>query len=148
MQAECPKCGAERVGESCPRCGLVFARFDPEVLDEQVPDPLKDLWRQVSTAWGDAALHDRFVEQALAASRGDYAVRCYRGRAGDPTADERLARIRERLDKVAVGLAALMAGEKSEGPSRERSRLATVLALLFFLLALGGLSVIFLKLLR
>ena len=148
MRAKCPKCGAERVGESCPRCGLVFARFDPGVLDEHTPEPLKDLWRYVSDHWEDAAAHDHFIEQALAASRGDYAARCYRQRAGDPTADERLEKIREQLDKVAVGLAAIMAGNKSEVRPRERTPLATVLVLLAFLLALAGLSMIFLKVLK
>ena len=29
----CPKCGEPRAGEACPKCGLVFARYDPERLD-------------------------------------------------------------------------------------------------------------------
>ncbi|MDD5305936.1 MAG: hypothetical protein PHU25_01320 [Deltaproteobacteria bacterium] len=100
MDAACPKCGTQRDRESCPRCGLVFEKFDPTVLEEGVPDALKALWLRVEEAWDDRARHALFVEQALAQGCAGYAAFRYRLRGEDPMAKEQLERLVRRFDEI------------------------------------------------
>jgi hypothetical protein len=100
MDGTCPKCATPRDGESCPRCGLVFERFDPAVLEEGVPEALKSLWLRVEEAWDDRARHALFVEQALALGCAGYAASRYRLRGDDPVAREQVERLMTRLDAI------------------------------------------------
>jgi hypothetical protein len=101
----CPKCRTPRDGESCPKCGLVFALFDPARLDAGVPAALKQLWSHVETGWEDQARHALFVEQALAGGHGGFAAACYRQKGDDPVARRQLERIASRLEQSLVATA-------------------------------------------
>jgi hypothetical protein len=144
----CPKCGAERSGESCPKCGLVFAKFNPEVLERNVPEALKGLFRETSKRWDDDDLHDRFVEQALAAGQVDFAARCYRQRGDDEKARQQLAKIEERMLAMAAGLAQTMTVSRENVRPRGRTPLVTAITLILFLLVLAGFSFALLKMLK
>ena len=88
MQDRCPKCGAEKCGEACVRCGLVFEKFDPAVLEEGVAPELIALWQSVEADWDNSAVHAFFVESALAQGQAAYAAQCYRRASGRPKAEE------------------------------------------------------------
>ena len=50
MQDTCPKCNTVRTGESCPTCGVVFAKFDASIVDAGVPDILVAVSRRTEGA--------------------------------------------------------------------------------------------------
>jgi hypothetical protein len=116
-----------RQGESCPRCGLVFARFDPGRLDADVPETLKQLWDHVEAGWDDPAGHALFVEQALAGGHGGFAAARYRRKGDDPVAREQLGRIAARLEQILA--AAATAPEGRPGASGRKAIWLLVLLL-------------------
>ena len=92
MDDLCPKCGVSKSGgEACPRCGLVFARFDEAALAVDVPPGIEALFAHAEADWGDRARHALFVEKALAAGAAGYAASRYRRRGPDEIAREQLA---------------------------------------------------------
>jgi hypothetical protein len=126
MQDSCPKCNTIKNGESCPRCGLVFAKFDETVFDEGVPDELVALWQEVDGNWGERKLHAIFVERCLGMGEAGYAAARYRSRGDDAVAEEYLETIRSRL-------AQMLSAVSTPPPKRSASRLFTVLILLIVL---------------
>lgn len=103
MDDRCPKCNAPKVGEACPRCGLIFAKFDASALEEGASPEIKALWESVGADWENDALHAIFIEKALNAGAGGYAAYCYRRRGDDdPKAKEQLAKISKRLEQIMV----------------------------------------------
>jgi hypothetical protein len=78
----CPKCGRERPLQagSCPRCGLVFARWKPEetatipVLDEAT----QRLWTELEQQWGVQEKHDAFIKRCSQTGQLASAGRLYR----------------------------------------------------------------------
>jgi len=135
MEVSCPKCGAARTGaESCPRCGLVFARFDASALDADVPEELKALWAHVEAGWDGRARHSLFTERAIALGCAAFAAARYRTRAADdPIAAEQLERLTARLEQA---LASTSLAEASGGDHPPRGKAAVyILAILLFLIA-------------
>ena len=126
----CPKCGASRQGESCPKCGLTFARFDPHRLDAGVPEALKELWHHAEAGWDDPARHALFVEQALAGGHGGFAASSYRRKGDDPVAREQIERIASRLEQI-------LAATASPPDERTGARGRKVIWLLVLLLAMA-----------
>jgi hypothetical protein len=131
MGKSCPKCGTPKDGDACPRCGLVFAKFNPELLDQDVPEAIEALWRNVQERWDDRARHALFVERALAAGSLGYAARCYRAQGDDAVAEAQLRRIEERLQQV-------MAASQTGRPRRTSGRGVTLAILFLFLLVILG----------
>jgi hypothetical protein len=94
----CPKCRRERrPGEdACARCGLLVTRWEGWVDDAPAHPLLDGLWAACEADWQDAAVHDRFLEQATAAGELDVAAARYRAacrqRPGDARAQAGLKR--------------------------------------------------------
>ncbi|MFO8071931.1 MAG: hypothetical protein R6V85_08650 [Polyangia bacterium] len=132
-ETRCPKCGEPRRGESCPKCGLVFARYDPELIDREVPRRIRELWSHVEQAWDDRSRHALFVEQALAAGQGGYAASCYRRKGDDPRAREQLELITSRLEEML----AVTAAPQEERPGARGHKVLWLLALLLAAAMLG-----------
>jgi hypothetical protein len=132
MDDRCPKCDAVKVGESCPKCGLVFAKFDAAVLDEGAPREIKSLWERTLDNWENESLHAIFIEKALNAGAGGYAAFCYRRRGEE----DRIAK--EQLEKIAKRLEQMMSVKSSASTGRRPpGRFIGILILLFVLLALA-----------
>jgi hypothetical protein len=133
MDDICPKCGTpKRDEESCPRCGVVFAKFDPAALELDVPEAIRALWLHVEAGWEDRARHALFTEKALAAGAAAYAASKYRERgAGDPIAAEQLARLSSRLEQA---LAMSSVGARRRDVSSRGKPALYILAIILFLL--------------
>lgn len=99
MIGACPKCGAETSGESCPKCGLVFAKYTPAASRETASDTLRELWKHTEQHWNETAAHALFVERALAESQAGYAAACYRAEGDDPIAAAQLKNLNIRLEQ-------------------------------------------------
>jgi len=122
----CPKCGEERRGESCPKCGLVFERFDAAALEAGVPEEIRGLWSHVEEGWDDPARHALFLERAIAAGAGGYAAGMYRRRGDDAVAAEQIERLTARLQQMLA---------EASAPAAEKSgRLGHAVAMLLLLL--------------
>jgi uncharacterized Zn finger protein (UPF0148 family) len=143
MEASCPKCGSpRRDADSCPRCGVVFARFDAAALDADVPEELKALWAHVEAGWDERARHALFTERAIAAGHAAFAAARYRARGtDDPTATEQLARITARLEQ-ALSQAALDRGPRGAEPPRKRAALYFLAVLLFLIAGAIGVALV------
>ena len=136
MSETCPKCAEPKTGDSCPKCGLVFDRFDESRLDAEIPPAIKQLWEHVEQEWDDRARHALFVERALDAGAGGYAAACYRRRGADPIATEQLARITGRLEQLL-----LATGTSPEEAQTAPSRKLLLLVVFLLMFALGALLV-------
>ena len=136
MQDTCPKCNTVKTGESCPTCGVVFAKFDASIVDEGVPDTLVTLWREVEGNWQEKKLHALFVERCLAMGEAGYAAARYRSHAGDAIAEEYLDILRSRL-------AQMLSAVSTSPPRRSFGPLLTAIILLLVLI---GLSLLLLRL--
>ncbi len=123
MENICPKCGEPKTADSCPKCGLVFARYRPAAF-EAVPPGLAELWDHVERHWDEAAAHAAFVERAFFLEQSGFAAHRYRTKGDDPTARAQTARIVSRMEQ------ALLASKTEPLPPRRSSRTA-LLALLF-----------------
>lgn len=101
MSEHCPKCHTPRSGDSCPKCGVVFAKFDPALLEQGVNEEIRRLWDEVEADWEDRARHAVFVERSLIAGAAGWAAGRYRRRgADDPLARDQLARIAARSEQL------------------------------------------------
>ena len=127
----CPKCNTTKSAESCPKCGLVFAKFNAEAMLEGVPEEVKLLWKAVEENWDKQSCHAVFMERALAAKAGGYAAACYRTRSDDPIARENLESISKRLEQM------LLAGASQRKSNRYLGRFVGVILLLVILLCLA-----------
>jgi hypothetical protein len=141
MEASCPKCGSPRKdANACPRCGVVFARFDAAAIDADVPEELKALWAHVEAGWGERARHALFTEHAIAAGHAAFAAARYRARgADDHTASEQLDRITSRLEQ-ALAQTALADGSRAADPPRKKAALLLLAVILFLAVAALGVA--------
>ncbi|MCP4200198.1 MAG: hypothetical protein GY762_23900 [Proteobacteria bacterium] len=130
MQDSCPKCNTTKKGESCPTCGLVFAKFDEAVFDEGVPKELVRLWQEVEGNWQERKLHALFVERCLGMGEAGYAAARYRSRGDDAAAEE-------YLETISLRLTQMMSAVSSPPPRRAGGRLITILILLIVLVGLA-----------
>ena len=95
----CPKCGAGAGGAACPKCGLVFAKFDASVLDESSPADLIELWDDLACNWDERGRHAFFLERPLMLGQTGFAAQRYRTKGEDGAAAEQLARLQKRLEQ-------------------------------------------------
>jgi rubredoxin len=130
MSQNCPKCGIQKNAESCPRCGLVFTKYSPEAIEEEVSSEVRQLWQQVEDDWENSERHAVFMERAILAQAGGYAAACYRRRGDDPVALAQLEKISGRLAQI-LQFSATQPQKKSHG------RLIGFLVLCFFLILIG-----------
>ena len=130
MLDRCPKCNTIKKGESCPACGLVFAKFDAVVFEEGVPTELVALWKEVEGNWRERKLHAIFIERCLGMGEAGYAAARYRSRGDDMVAEEYLETISSRLTQM-------MSAVSSPPPKKAAGRLITILILLIVLVGLA-----------
>jgi hypothetical protein len=132
MDDLCPKCGTfKNDAESCPRCGLVFSRFDAAAVSIDVPEEIVELFRHADADWGDRARHALFTEKALAAGFAGYAAAKYRNRGpDDAVAVEQLSRIAARLEQE---LAMSSVANGRHGDVRHGKPALYLLAIILFL---------------
>lgn len=139
----CPKCGhAQESGAACHRCGLMFAKFDRNLLP---PDPAAAvlLWEQLRSSPEDRSRHQEFIQACLEANRLDYASRQYRLFSREPGRGELGEKMLEIVQQRAQALLApaVISGEARRNQGKQRSRLwvwialALCLGLLIYLLA-------------
>lgn len=138
----CPKCAHKRNpdSDSCPRCGLVFALWNPEsapapaVLDSEG----EALWRKVEEQWDDGARHDGFVKHCLQHNQLSAAGRLYRARLdtfpGDTIATKMQAEI------VAKASLTMAMAQQNRAPSEPftRSKWFWTIVLTAMALAIGA----------
>jgi len=105
----CPKCGRRRAddAEACPRCGLVFSLWKPDLgatlvrLDQTG----EALWRKVQDNWSDGAGHEEFLRHCLQTDTLAAAGRLYRERLDENPKDLLAAQMQSQvLSKAALGL--------------------------------------------
>jgi hypothetical protein len=59
----CPKCSHRQQNpESCDRCGLVFARWDPDRALAESDEAARALWDAIDRGWDEEARHGAFLE--------------------------------------------------------------------------------------
>jgi hypothetical protein len=106
--AACPKCGRARTDgtDTCPRCGLVFARWTPELAEQVQPMDEKGarLWAELNQSWNDEALHDAFVKYCSSAGRLPAAGRLYRACLDRDPANALAAKMQTRIVGMATAL--------------------------------------------
>ncbi len=138
VPALCPKCAAPRQGEheACTRCGLLFARFNPE--DFALPAPVEAMWREVSAHWAELAGHEAFIEACSSADLLTEAVRRYRFKAEENPADPVATRYRDQLIERLMAVASL---PSREAPSSAPRRAIGVAG--FVLLGIVALALVF-----
>jgi hypothetical protein len=109
-QTACPKCGHLQADPiACHRCGLTFAKFDPQSVASDPPEALA-LWEKIERAPQNGELHEAFVQRCLELNRPDTASRLYRRLSRNPThrvlaeqmIERLLARAQARLAPVAL----------------------------------------------
>jgi hypothetical protein len=134
----CPKCGRARATgvESCPRCGLVFARWKPPApvgaADGFLDTKGEKLWGELDEHWSDEARHQAFLKHCAAAGCLAAAGRRYRQRLDDHPEDGVAGRMQARI--VAMVAATLTPTAAPPAPVN-RQRWLLVLA---GVAALGG----------
>lgn len=125
----CPRCGAPGVAASCPKCGLVYDKYDPEKELLKVPATVLDLWKTVQKNWEDPAAHAVFVEQGIRHDAAGFVASCYRQKGDDTMAKSQLEKLTGRL------LQTLQAqGTREHVPSKMPKRL--LYGLLFLIIAI------------
>jgi hypothetical protein len=124
----CPKCGETQAkgAESCRRCGLIFARWNPEVIEELAVPGAAEAWAACEAAWTDEARHEAFIELCRKGGGLPYAAAKYRQR-GDA---DKMARIRTLAEQT------LAATPRSEPAKRKTGQYVLILVLMLVLLVL------------
>ncbi len=138
----CPKCGQKRTPErdSCARCGLVFALWNPEaapaaaVLDSEG----EALWRKVEDEWADPARHDVFVKHCLQHNLLSAAGRLYRARLDKSPGDEIATKMQAEI--VAKASLTMAMAQQNRVPSEPftRSKWFWTIVLTAMALAIGA----------
>jgi hypothetical protein len=132
----CPKCGALRADRvDCPRCGLVYDRWDParyEIPSDPVLDPL---WQEAEKH-DEPDKHEAFVAAAQGRGRLDIAAARYAERLRMRTDDQESVR---RLAQITASVQAqgLRSESKAKKRSRSRSRNTRRALMALILLLLG-----------
>jgi hypothetical protein len=105
---DCPKCGhrAPPGAESCRRCGLTFALWNPAPGDPlpvlRLDERGDTLWAEVLADWSDPARHDAFLKHCSVAGLLGVAGRRYRQRLDEQPADPVAGRMQARVLEMAT----------------------------------------------
>lgn len=104
----CPKCITPHPSRAptCERCGLVFANAEPSQF--RPSERLRQTWIEVCERWGEASMHTRVLEQAVAENSLAALARLYRIRLArtpnDAQAQLRVAQLVERISSQALSV--------------------------------------------
>ena len=102
--------------------------------EPQVPESVTAAWQTAVDGWDDAARHEAFFAQLAQHRCFAYGAARYRERAGDPTAERQLDRIRKSATAAMLATAAARP-EETKNPYRATVAFFIVLVVL----AIGGL---------
>lgn len=135
----CPKCiePREESALACPRCGLVFANFEPAQVEPSAE--LVEGWRALSSRWEEPAEHERLIRQAVQRGEVTELARLYRIHLATHPEDAQALAARERIISL-VASAALP--EKREAPAASNT-LRPIGYAVIALLAIALLGLIF-----
>lgn len=98
----CPKCSHKQQNpDSCDRCGLVFANWDPGRAVAPTDEAAEALWNAVDRAWAEDAKHRAFLEYCTTMGLYAYAAQQYGRARGDEGRRARAAGEIERLTVLA-----------------------------------------------
>lgn len=124
----CPKCShRQRNAESCDRCGLVFARWDPGKALAPTDEAAEALWAAVEQDWGADGKHRAFLDYCTAMGLFAYAAQQYGRVRADDARRERAAAEIARLGTVAqAALAASQPGSSRWSVRRIRTAMIVV----------------------
>ena len=125
----CPKCGAPKAGMSCPGCGLVYEKFNPEREHANVPEAMRVLWENLERHWDDRAAHALFVEQGIRQDAAGFVAACYRKHDKDSIA-------RDQLEKLTLRLMQSLDFTTSREPVTSKSFKRAAYLLLFVIIAI------------
>lgn len=136
----CPKCGhRQRNQESCDRCGLVFALWDPERVKAPTDEAAEALWNAVDQAWDEDARHHAFAQYCSLMGQYAYAAQQYgRAREVEGRHDRAVAEI-ARL--TAIAQSALAATQPKTSAATVR-RIKTILLVVAFAVCAAMLAIV------
>jgi hypothetical protein len=113
----CPKCQLVRTESqhNCPRCGLEFARWNPDVADTIKPLDAdgEALWNAAIADWSNEERHLTFVKHCSLAGMLAASGRRYRDWLLTHPADATAIAMQKRI----LGMAQAMLGSNSSRPS-------------------------------
>lgn len=116
--ATCPKCGAARKAsaDACPRCGLIYARWDPASAEMVRPldEAAEAIWREVLSSWDEEPRHLVFLKHCAATGALAAAGRRYRDRLTADPADA----MAQAMQRKVLAMAAAMLGPPPRPPAR------------------------------
>lgn len=122
---KCPKCSHSQSNqESCDRCGLVFARWDPERAAAPTDEAAEALWGAVEKDWSADGKHRAFGDYCTAMGLYAYAAQQY-GRARDDAA--RRPRATAEIAKLATIAEAALAASQPRSTRWTVRRIRTVM---------------------
>lgn len=109
LEGCCPKCGhrkAAATAVACPRCGLMFALWNPEQTPRLTPlDPkAESLWRAAEAAWQSYDAHDAFLKYCSLGGLLPAAGRHYRVRLDQDPTDVMAQQMQKRVLTMATAL--------------------------------------------
>lgn len=134
----CPKCGAPRPDRpDCPRCGLIFDRWDPDRFAIPADPVLDPLWREVEEHGEDPKRHLAFVTAARSSGKLDIAAGRYSERLRQNPDDQEAMRQLTRITAAvqADGLRSERPATKGgDGSSRRRWGLVALVVLMLAIL--------------
>ncbi|MFN7135833.1 MAG: hypothetical protein ACK4N5_27445, partial [Myxococcales bacterium] len=120
--------------EDCPKCGLVFALFRPELFE--LPPALEQAWSELRGRWSDTGRHEAFLAACATAEALPEAVRRYRVVAEENPADALAPRFRDEAVARLMAIAGIQ--EKPAPPEPAKPpKLLQALFVVMFLVALG-----------
>jgi hypothetical protein len=73
----CPKCGAPRAADACPRCGLIYRRWTGRREPRSDQLETERAWREVQASFFDPSRHALFIAHCLHAGELAYAAGRY-----------------------------------------------------------------------
>jgi hypothetical protein len=120
----CPKCGRTRTTgvESCPRCGLVFSRWQPPAKAAPAEGFLdrrgEQMWGELEGHWSEEARHQAFLKHCVAVGCLGAAGRRYRERLDIAPEDAMAAHMQARI--VAMATATMVPSATPPVPATRR----------------------------
>lgn len=123
QEDRCPKCHHAKVSvtqEACPRCGLVFALWDPSQTPSVLPlDPQAEaLWASAVSAWQTPDTHDAFLKHCSVAGLLPAAGRRYREWLDTHPGDA----VAEQMQKRVLAMATALLGAPPQKPATPFTR--------------------------
>jgi hypothetical protein len=132
LAGTCPKCSfrGNPQADSCIQCGLVFAKWKPDVVPRLVPldDAALRLWALAERNWTDRATHDTFTRHCAASEQLPAAARRYREWLVAHPGDEMAAKMQARVVSMVTALTFAIPSQRPT-PLTRSSRFLVMIAI-------------------